>query len=63
MGAMMAPEEDHVKGRACLGCKQNVLRLEPHPGERLQAECFDSGAARGRKTQEGLAGCAYQRYG
>src|SRR5919204_5620696 len=29
-GAAMAPEgEDHVKGQACLGCKRNVLRLEP----------------------------------
>ena len=30
----MAPEgKDNVKGQACLGCKRNGLRLEPHVGE------------------------------
>jgi hypothetical protein len=60
---MASEGEDHVKGQACLGCKRNVLLLEPHPVQRLQAECSDPGAPQARKTQEGVAGCAYRRHG
>jgi len=38
-------------------------RLLRGPGQRLQAECSDPGAPHARKTQEGVAGCAYQRHG
>jgi hypothetical protein len=34
----------------CWGCQWNVLLLEPHPGQRLQAECSDPGAPQARKT-------------
>ena len=47
-GTTMAPEgKDNLKGQACLGCKRNSLRLEPHPGAGVRVAVCGPGHLRG----------------